>query len=93
MKSCGSECTPPPLPLTIVLGDTGLAALGLVQQRTVRGMELESCQNLTHTQNMFYSRPTIHKQTECGLQIQNIIHKLMLFDLQIIKCFKNLQNT
>ena len=46
-------------------------------------MELESCQNLTHTHNVFYSRPTIHKQTHCGLQIQNIIHKLMHFVLKI----------
>ena len=46
-------------------------------------MELESCQNLTHTQNVFYSHPTIHKQTQCGLQIQNITHKLMHFVLQI----------
>ena len=32
----------PPLPLTIVLGDTGLAALGLVQQRTV-ALCLDGC--------------------------------------------------
>ena len=38
---------------------------------------------LTHTQNVFYSRPTIHKQTQWGLQMQNIIHKLMHFVLQI----------
>ena len=42
-------------------------------------MELESCQKKTHAQNVFYSRTTIHSQTQCGLQIQNIIHKLMHF--------------
>ena len=46
-------------------------------------MELESCQKLTHTQNVFYSRPTIHKQTQCDLQMQNIFHKLMHFVLQM----------
>ena len=28
---------------------------------------------------MFYSRTTIHTHTQCGLQIQNIIHKLVHF--------------
>ena len=56
-------------------------------------MELESCQNPAHTQNTFCSRITIHTHTkrvllthndshthaQCGLQIQNIIHKLMHF--------------
>ena len=42
-------------------------------------MELESCQNPAHTQNVFCSRTTIHTHAQCGLQIQNIIHKLMYF--------------
>ena len=33
----------------------------------------------THTQNVFYSRTMIHTHAQCGLQIQNIIHKLMHF--------------
>ena len=33
-------------------------------------MELDSCQNLTHKQNVFYSCWRIHKQTHSGLQIK-----------------------
>ena len=35
--------------------------------------------NDSHTQNVFYSRTMIHTHAQCGLQIQNIIHKLMHF--------------
>ena len=42
-------------------------------------MEWNSCHNVTNKQNMFYKCPTIHTQTQCGLQIQNIIHKLMQY--------------
>ena len=45
----------------------------------ISSMELESCQNPAHTQNVFCSRITIHTHTHCGLQISNIIHKLMHF--------------
>jgi len=31
------------------------------------GMQRIMCRNLTHTQNVFYSHPMIHKQTQCAL--------------------------
>ena len=56
-------------------------------------MELESCQNPAHTQNVFCSRITIHTHTHCGLQISNIIHKLMHFASERNKvCFTHSTN-
>ena len=37
-------------------------------------MELESCQNPTHTQNVFYSRTTIHTHTKRVLLTHNDSH-------------------
>ena len=51
------------------LYQTGLHDLSSQKQASV---ELKWCQNLTNTQNMFYSRPAIHKQTQCGLYVNLI---------------------
>ena len=57
-------------------------------------MELESCQNPAHTQNVFCSCITIHTHAQCGLQIQNIIHKLMHFASETnTVCFTHIVQT